>query len=313
MSSLVIGASGQVGALLHGSAPDGESCVGTYCHHGMPRLLPLDLRDPSAIRELIRDVRPEVCYLPGALTFVDYAETHPEECHRTNVDGVSHVARAMAELPGLLVFFSTEHVFGESSRPWKEDDPVSPRSVYAQSKAEAEDMVRDLLPDRHLILRASWVFGPDPQEKNFAWRVRRKLGKGETLVVPSDQHGQPTYGPDLAGTTRQLVARAARGTYHVVGPQYLSRLAWAQMMAEVLDLPTELIQGRPTSTLNVAGVSGHTSAIAPRPLHIRLDRSKLLAQFDHDPIRSSQAGIQDMARRFDLQKAMTVFGSAAKC
>jgi dTDP-4-dehydrorhamnose reductase len=259
-------------------------------------LLPLDLRDASAVQKLLREVRPEVCYMPGALTFVDFAEAHPNECRQTNIEGVSHVARAMAELHGLLVFFSTEHVFGESARPWKEDDPVSPQSIYAKSKADAETIVRDMLPPRHLILRTSWVFGPDPQEKNFVWRVRRTLEKGETLSVPSDQHGQPTYGPDLASTARQLVARGACGTYHVVGPQYQSRLAWARLIAENFGLSVEFIQGRPTRAPNMARSPGIATTIAPRPLHVPLDRCKLLSFLGHDPIRPPQAGILDMAR-----------------
>src|SRR6266481_9673340 len=128
MRSLVIGASGQVGALLHGMASGEESCTGTYCHHPLPGLVSLDLRDGSAVRKIIRDVRSEVCYLPAALTSVDYAESHAVECQHTNVDGVSQVARALAEIGGVLVFFSTEHVFGESTRPWKEDDHVSAQS-----------------------------------------------------------------------------------------------------------------------------------------------------------------------------------------
>jgi dTDP-4-dehydrorhamnose reductase len=283
----------------------------------MPGMSRLDLRDGSAVKKLIHDIRPKVCYLPGALTFVDYAESHSEECRQTNVLGVSEVARAIAEVTGLLVFFSTEHVFAESTRPWKEDDPVFPQSVYAKSKAEAEQIVRETLPDHHLILRTSWVFGRDPQEKNFLWRVRRTLEKGEQLFVPSDQHGQPTYGPDLARTARLLVQRGARGTYHVVGPQYLSRLAWARLIAETLHLPSQLIQGHPTHFRmrteecgvrseeavggNVLSSIPHSAlpirqspVVAPRPLHIRLDRSKLLALLGHDPIRSPQAAIEDM-------------------
>jgi len=246
----------------------------------MPRFIRLDLRNLESLRQIIHDVRPDVCYLPGALTFVDYAEAHPQECHEINVLATSHLARALAEINGLLVFFSTDHVFSDSPRPWKEDDPVSPQSIYARSKAAAEQIVRETLPDHHLVLRTSWVFGPDPQKKNFLWRVRRTLEKGELPVVPSDQHGQPTYGPDLARTARQLVELGARGTYHVVGPQYLSRLAWGRLIAETLDLPANLIQGQPTSQLDLA---------APRPLHVSLDRTKLLSLLGYDPIRSPQS------------------------
>ena len=250
----------------------------------MPGLLPLDLGSGPAVRKMIFDLRPEVCYLPGSLTFVDYAESHAEECRQINVAGVSEVARAIDEIDGLLVFFSTDHVFGESTQAWKEDDPLSPRSVYAKSKAEAEQIIRDVLPDRHLILRTSWVFGPDPQEKNFASRVRRILENGEPLVVPYDQHGQPTFGPDLARTARQLVSLRARGTYHVVGPRYFSRFQWACLIARTLRLPLDLIEGLPNSKLGLA---------APRPLHIRLDRGKMLSFLGYDSIRPPQRGIAE--------------------
>jgi dTDP-4-dehydrorhamnose reductase len=281
--SLVIGASGQVGALLYQLAEE-EDCLGTYSHHPLPGLRRLDLRDFASLRQIIHEVQPDICYLPGALTFVDYAEAHPQDCHDINVLATSYLARAVAEIKGLLVFFSTDHVFGDGPRPWKEDDPVSPQSVYARSKAEAEQIVRETLPEQHLILRTSWVFGPDPQKKNFLCRVRRTLEKGEALVVPSDQHGQPTYGPDLARTARELVRLGARGTFHVVGPQYLSRLAWAHVIAETLELPTDLIQGKPTSQLDMA---------APRPGHIKLNRGKFLSFLGYDPIQSPDAAIRD--------------------
>jgi dTDP-4-dehydrorhamnose reductase len=282
LRSLVIGASGQVGTLLYRLADKEETCVGTYFRNPLPGLSRLDLRDERAVKEIIREVKPDVCYLPGALTHVDYAEAHPQECRKINVLGTSHLARALAESHSFLVFFSTDHVFRDRMQPWKEDEPVSPQSVYAQSKAEAEQVVRKILPNHHLILRTSWVFGPDPQNKNFFWRVRRTLEKGESLTAPSDQFGQPTYGPDLARTARLLVEGGARGTFHVVGPQYLTRLAWARMIAETLHLPIELIKGRPTSELHLA---------APRPLQVCLDRTKLLSFFGHDPIRPATDGI----------------------
>jgi dTDP-4-dehydrorhamnose reductase len=288
LRSLIIGASGQVGALLYQLAGKEEFCVGTYFRNPVPGFFRLDLRDERAVKETIREVTPEVCYLPGALTHVDYAETHPQECRDINVLGTSHLAQALAEFSGFLVFFSTDHVFSDSSQPWKEDDPVSPRSVYAQSKAEAERIIREILPDRHLILRTSWVFGPDPQKKNSLWRVRRTLEKDEPLMVPSDQHGQPTYGPDLALTARLLAERGARGTFHVIGPQSLSRFAWARIIAETLGLPIDLIEGQPTSKFDL---------VAPRPLHIRLDRTKLLSFFACDPIRYPQEGISAMQLR----------------
>jgi dTDP-4-dehydrorhamnose reductase len=287
MTSLIIGASGQVGRLLFESSAEAENCVGTYCQHPAPGLHRLDLRETAAVEQLVQDLRPTTCYLAGAMTFVDYAESHPEECRAVNVKGTTTLAQALAEVGGVLVLFSTEHVFDSSPASRREDDATSARSVYARSKARAEQVVRELLPDHHLILRTSWVYGPDPQEKNFLYKVRRTLAAGDKLAVPADQHGQPTYGPDLARTARELVARGARGTFHVVGPQYLSRLAWGRMIAEHLSLPQRLLRGRKTAELPTA---------AYRPLAIRLERRKLCTFLGRDPIRAPQHALFELAR-----------------
>ncbi len=295
MTSLVIGASGQVGALLYAAGIQQELCVGTYCSHFRPGLCQLDLRDHAAVRDLVVELRPEVCYVPGALTFVDYAESHPNECREINVLGIENLAHAVRRTRGVLVFFSTEHVFGDSPHPRREDEPVEPLSVYARSKAQAEEVIRDLLPDRHLILRTSWVFGPDAQRKNFFWRVCQTLGNGEKQVVPADQFGQPTYGPDLANTARTLVARSATGTFHAVGPQSLSRHGWALAIAKTLRLPQHLIVGTTTNGPQPA---------APRPLRVQLDRRKLLNFLGTDPIRSPEEGVLQERLRWQRERLL---------
>src|ERR1700730_13550192 len=103
MTILVIGASGQVGSLLHQSCSRSAPRLRTYCHHPTPGLSGLDLRDHDAVTHLIHELQPTVCYLPGALTFVDYAETHPQECLAINVAGVANLARALADSGGTLV------------------------------------------------------------------------------------------------------------------------------------------------------------------------------------------------------------------
>ena len=242
MKSLVIGASGQVGALLYRAARREGNSLGTYWNHVAPDLAPLDLRDGDSVADLIRTQRPDVCLHFRRLDSAwDRAESQREECHAINVAGVENVARALAKTSATLVFFSTEHVFGERKQAWRENEPTCPVSVYAASKVAAEELIRDLLPQRHLIVRTSWVFGPDPQEKNFLYRVRRTLGAGGPLLVPPGQWGQPTYGPDLARTALQLVRLKARGTIHVVGPTAMTRLNWALMLAQAMGFSTELV------------------------------------------------------------------------
>src|SRR5262249_21545574 len=199
--------------------------------------------------ELVRSFQPDAVFLPAAMTHVDGAEKRPDDCREINVCGTITVARAVQETSATLVFFSTEHVFPETPQPCREDDPLAPMSVYAKTKAEAEGRVREMLPERHLILRTSWVYGPEEQGKNFVYRAVRTLRAGQPLFVPEDQYGQPTYGPDLARCAIDLVCGGHSGTFHVVGPALLSRLEFARLIATIFGLEPGRIVGRPTVAL----------------------------------------------------------------
>lgn len=277
MRCLIIGASGQVGGQLASRCrAENLPWLGTAFRNVRFGLHWLDLRDGAAVGDLVRSFRPDVVFLPAAMTHVDGAEKWPDECRAINETGAEAVARAVRETEALLVLFSTEHVFPQTAQPCREEDLLAPMSVYAISKAEAERCIRDILPDRHLILRTSWVYGPEEQGKNFVYRAMRTLRAGHPLIVPADQYGQPTYSPDLARAALDLVRGGHRGTFHVVGPALLSRLEFAGLIATILELDASRIFGRPTAALAQA---------APRPLRVCLDDAKIRAVLGRLPIR----------------------------
>src|ERR1051325_4650487 len=109
MKALIIGASGQVGGLLLQQLRGaGWECHGTAFKHSAPGLSGLDIRDAAAVNASAALIKPDVIFLPGALTFVDYCETHRDECFSINVDGTANVARAAKTCGAPVVFFSTE-------------------------------------------------------------------------------------------------------------------------------------------------------------------------------------------------------------
>jgi dTDP-4-dehydrorhamnose reductase len=286
MRCLIIGASGQVGGQLVSAAADrGLTFLGTAYRRPHPDYTPLDLRDDDAVHDLIDDLEPDVTFLPAALTYVDYAESNAAECAAVNVAGARTVAAGVARTGGRLVLFSTDHVFGECPHAMREDDPTDPQSVYAKTKVLAEEAVREELPDRHLILRTSWVFGPDESGKNFARSAVRRLGRGESVVVANDQSGQPTYGPDLADAAMELAKLAATGTYHVVGPDRHTKFTFARLIAHVFGFDADLVVGVPTEELDQD---------APRPKDVWLDRFKLRALLGPNALRRPAEGLREL-------------------
>jgi len=174
-----------------------------------------DVTDPAACRREVDGFRPDVVIHCAAYTAVDRAESEPERTRLLNVEGTRNVARACRERGALMVTFGTDYVFdGLSSRPYREEDPANPLSVYGKTKWAAEQALREEGGD-HLLVRTQWMFGP--AGKNFIRTILEKARRGETLRVASDQVGCPTFSRDLAGAVRNLLGAGARGTVHFSG------------------------------------------------------------------------------------------------
>jgi dTDP-4-dehydrorhamnose reductase len=286
MRALVIGGSGQVGrALLDALAERGHAVTGT--HHrtpvaGMPRL---DLADTAAVAGLMADLRPDWIFCTGALTHVDYCEDHPGEAERINRHGPGAVAAAAAGVGARVVLFSTDYVFEGSAGPYSEDDPPRPLSVYGRTKLEGEQALT-ASGVRALVIRTSWVYGPDHQAKNFVCQLIRRCRAGERMLVPADQVSTPTYNQDLAGASVELAERDVAGVLHVAGPTVLDRHAFALLAADVFDLDPSLISPVTTASLGQR---------APRPLRggLRADRvRRILAT----PLRTAHEGLEAMRK-----------------
>ncbi len=229
MRTLIVGASGLVGDALRTEFPD---AVGTYLRHAGPGLVPLDITDATAVDALVDRLRPALVLLPAAQPAVDRCETDPAESERVNVGGTGHVARAAARVGARLVYFSSDYVFDGAAGPYEIGAAPHPINVYGRHKLAAEALVRATVAD-HLIVRVCGVYGYQAEGTNFVMALARLAAAGEPMRVPCDQWGTPTYAPSLAAAVRELTASGHRGIVHPVGPDYLTRIDFARLAAEV--------------------------------------------------------------------------------
>lgn len=171
----------------------------------------LDLGDPASIRAALKAHRPQVVVNAGAHTQVDRCESEPELAQRLNANAVAVVAEGCAELGALLVQVSTDYVFdGQGTRPYREEDPTGPQSVYGRTKLEGEGAARTA--PQHLIVRTSWLY--DAWGKNFLRTMLNVARQGRSLKVVDDQRGAPTSCRALARQLEGAVREGWRGTVH---------------------------------------------------------------------------------------------------
>jgi dTDP-4-dehydrorhamnose reductase len=246
----------------------------------------LDIRDLQQCNAFLRDVRPAVTICAAALTAVDYCETHEAEALNVNGEAPGHLAAAAAAVGSPIVHYSTDYVYdGRKAGPYFEDDQPNPLSAYGRSKLLGDRNVQ-LNNPKHLILRTSWVFGPNG--KNFVRTVVAAARDRKPLRVVIDQRGRPSYTRDLSELTMQLVERGCTGLYHVTNEGSCS---WFELARHALDCAG-------MSDADVAPVAtGEYPLPAPRPSNSVLANTRLLRE-GVAPLRHWREAVAEYVRDF---------------
>jgi dTDP-4-dehydrorhamnose reductase len=184
-------------------------------------------------------VRPSLVINCAAYTKVDLAEREYEAAVMANGVGATNVGALCRQYGAALVHFSTDYVFdGSARRPWRPDDPVSPRSAYGRSKLMGEQGIQSNHPEHWLIVRTAWLYGPNGP--NFAQTMLNVARAGKPLRVVNDQVGSPTYTFDLAEAALDLLDRGATGIWHVSNSGQTTWFDFARAIFEEWGLSPDL-------------------------------------------------------------------------
>jgi len=150
----------------------------------------------------------------AAYTAVDKAEDEPERCYSLNALGPQNIGRIARAFGVWVLHISTDYVFaGNGTRPYSEDDPVAPQSVYGKTKAEGERLLLDACPNA-VIVRTAWLYGQ--YGPNFVATMIKLMNTRDSVGVVADQKGSPTWARDLAEAILTIVGtpHARAGIYH---------------------------------------------------------------------------------------------------
>ena len=189
MKVVILGAHGRLGAALMREYRDKFEVVGF--NHAQ-----LDLGKPEEIHAEIDKLDFDVLINAAAFTNVDLCETEREQAFAINAEAPKVLGEICSEKNAKLIHISTDYVFdGEKREPYVETDAAEPISVYGESKRAGE---KNVLAgrDQHLIVRVSWVFGPD--RPSFIDAMIKRAREEEQINAIADKFSTPTYTHDIA-------------------------------------------------------------------------------------------------------------------
>lgn len=199
------------------------------------------LESTDEISRAFDRIEPALVIHAAGITSVEACESDPALARRGNVDLAANVARACDRAGALLVHVSTDHLFSGDTPAVTEEHPVSPRNVYARTKAEAEVRVLEACPAALVVRTNFYGWGP-------AWRcsfsdfILAALRERRPLTLFQDVFYTPILIEALVTTVHEIIGRKGCGIFHVVGEERLSKLQFGFRVAEQFRLDPAAIQ-----------------------------------------------------------------------
>ena len=220
----ITGAGGLIGNYLAQTARDMAPASSVI---GLTRQ-DLDLLDFAELRRRFLRDKPQLVIHCAAMSKSPTCQADPRFAHRTNVAVTEQLANLAAD--AVFVFFSTDLIFDGLNGNYAETDAPNPLSVYAETKAAAEQIVSR--HPRHLIIRTSLNGGTSPTgDRGFNEELVRAWREGRAVTLFEDEFRSPIAAVETARAVWELIERGATGIYHVAGAERLSRVQIGELLA----------------------------------------------------------------------------------
>lgn len=200
--------------LITGSSGFLGSRLAYYYKDKYEMLLPthgeLNVSREEAVRAYIEEHRPDVVIHCAALSNTWYCEQHPDESHRTNVQGTVRIAKACKLTGAKLIFMSSDQVYNGTPMlgALKEDALLQPVNIYGQHKLEAEQRAQWNLPES-VGLRLTWMYDlPTSNMKlnsNLLVNLQKAINEGNNVKAAINEYRGVTYVWDVVKNIEKAI------------------------------------------------------------------------------------------------------------
>lgn len=205
MKICITGAGGQLGQAFKSLSTNFPDWTFHFAHRSRA-----DLGDLSTVDQWLAQTRPDVLINCAAYTNVNQAEEEPELARKINVTAVEHLAGYCRTNNLPFFHYSSDYVYHtERGVPFRETDATAPKGMYAATKLAGEQRALDVHP-LTTVIRTSWVYASTGH--NFVKTMLRLGAERDELKVVSDQIGTPTFAPDLAGASLEMIRQWQQAT-----------------------------------------------------------------------------------------------------
>ncbi len=247
----------------------------------------IDIIDKDQSWSLIKEIKPELIINAAAYNAVDEAEKDDTLALKVNFYGPKNLAEISQELNSILIHYSTDYIFnGQNKKGYTEDSEADPINKYGRSKWLGEKAVREI-GGRFYVIRPSRIFGfpaiSAGAKKSFVDVMVALSKEKQELQLVDEEYSCPTYAPDLALLTKNLVEqRPTFGVYHGANDGACTWYGFGQEIFKIINKKINLIPV----------LADHFPRPAQRPKYSQLLNTKLPLQ------RAWQDALQEYIKKY---------------
>jgi dTDP-4-dehydrorhamnose reductase len=290
MKIVILGAGGRLGTALLRKYRDKFEVT------GFDRTQ-LDLSDLNGVRKKLQETAFDVLINAAGFTKVDLCETQPDQAFLINSEAPRVLAEICDKKSSRLIHFSTDYVFdGEKRQPYTEEDEAAPISVYGESKLAGEKNVL-AAQDRNLVVRVSWVFGPD--RPSFIDAMIKGAQESERVDAIADKFSTPTYTHDIAEMLPRFLERDVDGG--ILHFSNAGQCSWQEYAQWALDCCRDTGLPLRARTVGAGKLDNMATWIARRPVYSVLSTAKYTKLTGISP-RTWREAVSDYITRFYTKK-----------
>ena len=290
MKIVVLGASGRLGAAL--MRDYGEKYNISGFNHAQ-----LNLEAFNNVRAKLGAMNFDILINAAGFTNVDACETERDRAFLVNAEAPRLLAEICRAKTAKLIHFSTDYVFdGQKGAPYTEEDEAHPISVYGESKLAGEKNVL-AAKNGHLVVRVSWVFGPE--RPSFVDAMIKRAQQDETINAVSDKFSTPTYTTDVGRMLPQFFSRdISGGVLHFANA---GKCSWQEYAQWAVDCCRNAGIPMKARTVGALKLNDMTNWVARRPVYSVLSTVKYGELTGNAP-RAWREAVADYITRFYSKK-----------
>lgn len=284
---LITGATGLLGANAAIQISQNQEVIGVARKTPKDSSVPFiesDLSKPIDRSSIIERSIAGVVLHCAALSTHESCESNPELAFELNVNAARELAQQSAELGSTFIYISTDAVFDGEKGNYNEEDPTSPVTTYAKTKHQGEVAVLEANPNA-LVLRVNFYGWSPSGSRSLSEFFVNKLKRDKTAPGFVDVVVSTMYVGTLVSRIQQLVENKAKGIYHVVNDEAISKYEFGRSIATRLGMETSSVTPSLSADLLSVARGSNTSLNTSKlrdKLHLSTSQSTDLDAFFND-------------------------------